>query len=376
MKMNNKRMLMLATTAAMIEQFNKNNILLLESMGYEVHVAGNFLEGNPISDERLEAFKIWLIEHHGKWFHIPSTRRPLDFSENGKAIKRIIELINTYHYDFIHCHTPIGSVIGRIAAHRTRTKIIYTAHGFHFYDGAPIKNWLLYYPVEKFLSKYTDVLITINKEDYKRAKEHFQAKKIYYVPGVGIDTKKFSPSKVGRERIRAELGLDNKDIMLLSVGELNENKNHISVIHAIKGMKLIYVVVGKGGKREELEISARENGVDLRLTGFRNDVADFYNAADVYVLPSIREGLNVSLMEAMASGLAVACSRIRGNIDLIDDRDVLFSPLNIDEIKDAINTAIKKKEELSLKNLKQIRLLDLQNIEGQISDIYEEITNN
>ena len=375
-EMNTNRMLMLATTAAMIEQFNKNNILLLESMGYEVHVAGNFLEGNPISDERLEAFKVWLKEHRGKWFHIPSTRRPSDLNGNGKAVQKTIELINKYHYDFIHCHTPLGSVIGRVAAHKTHTKIIYTAHGFHFYDGAPLKNWLLYYPVEKYLSKFTDILITINKEDYNRAKEYFHAKKTCYIPGIGIDTEKFAPRISGRERIRAELGLNNQDFMLLSVGELNENKNHISVIRAIKGMNLTYVIVGKGGKKGELEIAARENGVDLRLTGFRNDVADFYNAADLFVLPSIREGLNVSLMEAMASGLGVTCGRIRGNIDLIDDKEVLFSPLNVNEIKCAIAAAIKKKEELGSKNIEKIQSFNIHKIERIILEIYGEITNN
>ena len=157
------RVLMLATTAAMIEQFNKNNIELLESLGYEVHVAGNFEQGNPITYERLEEFKKWIGEHNGKWFHIPSTRKPNDLRNNCMALKIVIKMINEYHYDFIHCHTPIGSVIGRIAARKTHTKIIYTAHGFHFYDGAPLKNWLIFYPIEKHFSRYTDVLITINK---------------------------------------------------------------------------------------------------------------------------------------------------------------------------------------------------------------------
>lgn len=242
-----KRMLMLATTAAMIEQFNKNNILILEEMGYEVHVAGNWLEGNPISDERLEAFKEWITEHGGRYFHIPSVRRPSAMKANITAYRKVVELIKEYHYEFIHCHTPIGSVIGRIAAHVTHTKIIYTAHGFHFFKGAPLKNWILYYPVERFLSRWTDILITINQEDYQRAKKNFHAKRTEYIPGVGIDLKKFQMNLYDREKERKELGLHNGDILLLSVGELNENKNHEVVIRTLAKLKrkeLHYVIVG------------------------------------------------------------------------------------------------------------------------------------
>lgn len=275
-----------------------------------------------------------------------------------------------HQYCFVHCHSPIGGVIGRLVCHETGTKVIYTAHGFHFYDGAPLKNWLIYYPVEKFLSRYTDVLITINKEDYKMAKERFHAKKTEYIPGVGVDTKKFAPRKSGRVRIRTELGLKDKDIMLLSVGELNENKNHESVIRAIKGMDVTYVIAGKGEKRNSLEQIAKECGVDLRLVGFRTDVSDFYDAADVYVLPSIREGLNVSLMEAMASGLSCAVSRIRGNTDLIDDEAVIFDPKNTEQLRESVETAVKNLEEYGQKNLKKIKGFDLATVENLISEIY------
>ena len=204
----------------------------------------------------------------------------------------------------------------------------YTAHGFHFYNGAPLKNWLIFYPVEKCLSRYTDVLITINNEDYKRATEKFHAKKMFYISGAGVDVEKFAPRQSGRDKIRAELGLEDTDFMLLSVGELNENKNHASVIKAIAGKDITYVIVGKGDKEAELKTMADENNVDLRLTGYRNDVADFYDAADVYILPSIRKGLNVSLMEAMDSGLPVACSPIRCNTDLVDEEDGVMFMVN------------------------------------------------
>lgn len=228
-----KRMLMLATTAAMIEQFNKNNILILEDMGYEVHVAGNWEIGNPISDERLDEFKAWLGEHHGKWFHIPATRKPTDLKNNIKAYQEVLALINEYQYEFIHCHTPIGSIIGRLAAKRTKTKIIYTAHGFHFFKGAPLKNWLLYFPAEWMCSWMTDMLITINQEDYERATKHLHAKRIEYIPGVGIDIKKYAVCHVDKRKKCHELGIPDDKFILLSVGELQERKNQGIVIDAL-----------------------------------------------------------------------------------------------------------------------------------------------
>jgi len=324
--MTSKTMLMLATTAAMLEQFNKSNIELLWEMGYTVHVAGNFKEGNPISDERLSVFKNWIEVHNGKCFHIPSTRKPTDLKGNYSAYKQVLSLISEYKYEFIHCHTPIGSVIGRLAAHKTKTKIIYTAHGFHFYDGAPTKNWLLYYPVEKFLSSWTDALVLINTEDYNRAKTKFKAKKTYYVPGIGIDTGEFDylldNDKI--KELRNSIGVPLEATMLLSVGELNENKNHKVVIEALNEIDrkdIHYVIAGRGHLQNYLMELAEKYGLSNRvhILGFRNDIKDLLHVADIFLLPSLREGLNVSLMETMASGLPCICGDIRGNRDLIDE---------------------------------------------------------
>lgn len=322
-----KRMLMLATTAAMIEQFNKNNILILEELGYEVHVAGNWLEGNPISEERLEAFKIWLSEHHGSWFQIESTRKPTDIKGNGTAYRAVVHLIHQYQYDFIHCHTPIGSVIGRLAAHKTHTPVIYTAHGFHFFTGAPMKNWLLYYPVERLLSRWTDVLITINNEDYERAKKKFYMKRLVKIPGVGINLEKYGCVSITREEKRKAMGISEDTIVLLSVGELIERKNHETIIRAMaqlqnqSGIRTKYLIAGKGALETEYRklISELHLEQEVELLGFRTDVSELCAASDIFIFPSFQEGLPVALMEAMASGLPCIVSDIRGNRDLISN---------------------------------------------------------
>lgn len=321
-----KKMLMLASVASMIDQFNMPNIELLQKMGYEVHVACNFEKGSTCTEERIQKLKKRLREIKVRYFQIDFSRSILKVNEILKSYRQVKTLLVKEHYDFIHCHSPIGGVIGRIAGHKTHTKVIYTAHGFHFYKGAPLQNWLLYYPVEKWLSRYTDVLITINKEDYQRAKKKFHAKETKYIPGVGIDVEKIQTVQVDREKKREELGIGKDDFLLLSVGELNKNKNHEVVIRAIaelRNPKIKYAICGKGPLKEYLEELAEKLGVrnQLFLLGFRTDVIEICKSADVFVFPSKREGLSVALMEAMACGLPCVVSKIRGNVDLIFEKE-------------------------------------------------------
>lgn len=369
-----RRVLMVATVPSMIGQFNMNNIHILLDMGYQVDVAADFTDRSVWPEERVQKFKEQLHQLGIECIQLDFSRDPFKIQRHYQSYRETVKLIKDRKYCFIHTHTPIASAIVRQAAHKTGTKVIYTAHGFHFYDGAPAKNWLIFYPIEKHFSKYTDVLITINKEDYNRASEKFKAKKTVYIPGVGIDTGKFSPEVSGRKRIRTELGIDDNQLVLLSVGELNKNKNHESVIKAIAGMKITYLIVGKGDLKEYLENLAKEHNVDLRLVGFRNDVADFYDAADAYVLPSNREGLNVSLMEAMASGLAVACGNIRGNTDLIEDNNCLFSPILTNEIKQSVEYTIENRQVLGKQNIKKIQSFNLEAVNELTAEIYRNIS--
>jgi glycosyltransferase EpsD len=289
-----------------LEWFKKN--------GYEVHVAAR----NDY--ENKEECSIPFCD---KFFDLPFERSP--FKKNNLYVqKKLKKIIDTNEYEIIHCHTPMGGALGRLAAREARkngTKVIYTAHGFHFYKGAPIVNWLVYYPVERWLARYTDILITINKEDYERAKD-FTAMRIEYVPGVGIDTYKFNNIEVDKEKKRKSIGIIDDDFMIISVGELNKNKNHQVIIRAIaklKNKKIKYVLCGQGPLENKLKKLAQELNVErqVKFLGFRKDIPELMHVADLFAFPSFREGLSLSLMEAMASGLPVVCSKIRGNVDLI-----------------------------------------------------------
>lgn len=327
---------MVASVASMIDQFNMSNIDILRGMGYEVHVAANFKSGNTSSNSRMAQFQEELSELNVPYFQIDFSRSVTDLRSNLRAFRQLLDLIRRHRYRFIHCHSPIGGVCGRIAGRMTSTPVVYTAHGFHFYRGAPLLNWLLYYPVEWFLARYTDLLIAINKEDYARARK-FPAREVAYVPGVGIDTNKFRIDNFDRQKKRRELGIPDECFVILSVGELNKNKNHEVVIRALASMDMTnvrYLICGRGELEGYLRRLAGELGVGdkVRLLGFRTDMPEIYRAADVFVFPSFREGLPVALMEAMAAGLPVVCSSIRGNTDLVRDGEngYLVNPTDTD----------------------------------------------
>ena len=362
-----KRVLMLASVASMIDQFNMPNIVLLQKLGYEVDVACNFIEGNTCSDERVAELKQKLQDMHVHCYQIDFARNIKHMGQNMKALWQVEGLMKQNTYEFCHCHSPIGGVVARIAGHRTRTKVIYTAHGFHFYQGAPVMNWLVYYPVEKMLSRWTDVLITINHEDYKLAKKKFKMKKLTYVPGIGIDTQRECLSQKEKEEKRKELGIPQDAFLITNAAEFTPNKNQKTVIEAIEQLhnpNIYFVMCGIGEKKAELEQYVKEHGLEehIRFVGFRNDLHEILQTSDCFVLSSFREGLSVALMEAMAEGLPVVCGRIRGNVDLIKDGKggILVSPEN----KEDYEAAFRKLYEMKHKELAAFQRLGKINAEN------------
>lgn len=358
---------MLASVASMIDQFNMPNIALLQKLGYEVDVACNFIEGNTCSDERVAELKQKLLDMHVRCYQIDFARNIKHLGQNMKALWQVEGLMKQNTYEFCHCHSPIGGVVARIAGHRTKTKVIYTAHGFHFYQGAPVMNWLVYYPVEKMLSRWTDVLITINHEDYKLAKKKFKMKKLTYVPGIGIDTQRECLSQKEKEEKRKELGIPQDAFLITNAAEFTPNKNQKTVIEAIEQLhnpNIYFVMCGIGEKKAELEQYVKEHGLEehIRFVGFRNDLHEILQTSDCFVLSSFREGLSVALMEAMAEGLPVVCGRIRGNVDLIKDGKggILVSPEN----KEDYEAAFRKLYEMKHKELTDFQRMGQINAEN------------
>ncbi|MGY6245710.1 glycosyltransferase [Faecalibacterium prausnitzii] len=376
-----KKVLFVATVVKThIMEFHIPYLKMFKEMGWETAVAARNDYENP--DDCV-------IPYCDTYYNIPFERNPLK-SGNLKAYKELKHIIDEGEYDIIHCHTPVGAMLTRLAAKQARkqgTKVFYTAHGFHFYKGAPAINWILYYPVEKWLSRYTDVLITINKEDYERAKT-FKAGKVCYVPGVGIDLKKFNVGYVNKEQKRKEIGVSADDFVLLSVGELIPRKNHEVVIRALSVLKQLdklnhieYVICGRGAYETDLKKLAE--GLDVadhvHFLGYRNDISEICNCADLFVFMSHQEGLPVALMEAMACGLPAVCSNIRGNTDLIEDGVTgLLANNTPEEVAESIS---KMKSDTALRNrvasaaLQKIKQFDLSSVEDEMSKIYGGVRN-
>lgn len=326
-----------------MNNFAISAILAAKELGIDFTLANNMSMAEPGHFEKV-------CEQYGiKMIHIDFDRNPLGKS-NLLARKQLLELMEKEKYDIVHCNTPSGGMVGRIAAAQMKIpKVIYMAHGFHFWKGAPLKNWLLYYPVERILAHLTDRLITINHEDYACAKRFHYKKggRAEYVPGVGIVTKRFERDEKVRAEMRNTLGINENETVLLSVGEINPNKNHKIVIEALAklGRKDIrYVACGIGALMEENQQLAKSLGIEdqVMFVGYRTDIDKFYQAADMFVVSSFREGLPVAPMEAMSAGLPCVASRIRGNVDLFDGGQLMFDPRDVDSLCKALSNAMDK----------------------------------
>ena len=324
--MRENRALMLASVASMIDLFNTDNIMILKRLGCEVDVAANFQKGSITSQERVNEYKCELESDGIEVIDVPIPRSIFHLGQIFKSYKMIKRLADERHYRIVHCHSPIGGVIARLSCRKERkkgTKVIYTGHGLHFFKGAPLINWLLYYPIERICSLMTDTLIAINQEDYQREKS-WQSCRVEYVPGIGVDTAAFQNTNIDKDALRNELGFTNKDFVFMSTGQVSVRKNHEVIIRALARINdehIKYLIVGFGELENQLKLLVRELGLENRVVfaGYREDVNKLLHAVNAYAFPSLQEGLPVALMEAMAVGLPVVCSKIRGNIDLIED---------------------------------------------------------
>ena len=350
--------LILASVASMIDQFNMNNIQLLLDKGYEVDVACNFYIGNNCSGEKIKQLLQKLKEKGVNAFQVDFSRNVFKIKDDYKSIRQVNEIIkgklksindarkvDNTPYTLLHSHSPIGGIVGRTIASRYGIYSIYTAHGFHFYKGGVEKNWVIYYPIEKAFSNITDVLITINDEDYQLAKNNFHAKEVYRIPGIGVDIDKFQLQSFDVRKYRTYLGLKDSDYMILSVGELNDNKNHGLIIQTVAEMhdsSVHYFIAGIGKNRDLYQQMAIKLGIEnqIHILGFRTDIVELNYCADVFAFPSIREGLGMAAIEALASGTPVCGMNTRGiNEYVVEDVTGYLFTNCVDSCKNALEKA-------------------------------------
>lgn len=360
-----RKVIFVANTARFFVMFEQNNIKLLQSMGYEVHCASNFEQERDVDAKSI-------LEKLNATIHqIDIARSPFS-ARNLNAYRQLKALMQRERFDLVDCHTPMGGVLARLAAKATKTApVLYTAHGFHFYKGCPLQNRLIYETIERWLARYTDGLITINEEDYQAAKTFRLRGEAYKIPGVGIDVKGIHDLKVDRIQKRRELGVPEDAFVMLSVGDLNANKNHSTAIKAFAKADIpnsYYLICGEGELRNELSSLSEKLGVSqhVHLLGFRNDVREILKASDLFVFPSFREGLSVALLEAVSAGVTCIASNIRGNVDLLEQSQ-LFPPADEEKIADIMRKSVGQKQ---APNQKAYEEFDKTEVEKRMENIY------
>lgn len=348
-----RKVLLVANTASMIKLFNLRNIAILHQLGYEVLVAANFSEPGTISLAMAAELKQKLADLNVKSFDVPFKRGIGTLAANWQAYQIIARIVDQYQVSAIHTHGPLSSIISRQVAHQKQIKCIYTSHGFQFFHHSPLKNWLLFYGIERHFAKYTDALITINADDFQIGKQ-FSTKHVYYLPGIGTKVKALatiSPKhrRQVRDATRAQLGVKDDEFLILSVGELSKRKNHLTVlkaIHQLHNKQIKYAIAGIGPERDALIRYANENGLQdqLLLLGFRKDVQNLYLAADLNAFISLREGLGMGGLEGCILGLYILVSAYTGSKDYVRDEQMglkIKHPLSVAEVATSIQRVIK-----------------------------------
>ncbi len=406
-----KKALLVTRVSGFIPQHEMNNVKILQEMGYEVHYATNLKTVVYGKDNKR-------LEGTGIITHQIDFCRSVKYREIKKAYHQLAELIEEQEFALIHCHMPVSGVLTRLAAEKARrrarhkgdedqgkgqakrTPVLYTAHGFHFCKGVPLKNWL-YYPVERHMARYTDRLVTINDEDYMRAQKFPVRGKAVKTSGVGVRLERFAPWQkktwavergAGDEDVRKRYGIPENARIMVSVGELAPGKNNITAVEALaelRDLNLFYLVCGEGSMEETLRRRAEELGIERHVifAGYVDNTPEVLQQCDCFVFPSVREGLPVAVMEAMAVGLPIVASDIRGIRDLITHAKggylaQGFSPeeyaVKIRRLftekdgKSAVPREIRRKQ-MGLWNRERVKKFSLEVVDAQMRAIYQEV---
>ena len=355
------------TTIGETMGFFPEHVKMLLDAGHTVDIACNNLESKVPK---------YVVEMRLKVYFIPFSRSPLS-KNNLLAFYRLKKLIKLQKYDLVHTHTPNASVCVRLACRNIRkngTKVVYTAHGFHFYKGAPLINWLLYFPVEWLCSFWTDILITINREDYLLAQKRMHAKNVVYVPGVGVDLSKFETSTVDGIAKREEMGVPRGMFWGLNIGGLIR-KDQETLIKAVASFHNIYLtIVGEGDLKEHDEsiINEFDTGGRVALIGQRTDIYGLCKSSDIFISPSYQEGLPIALIEAMACGKPCVVSKFRENTSLIDEEGGEFFE-SYDEkalVKALSNVLSRDMNAMGQHNIEKIKHYDITPIVEELKKVY------
>lgn len=375
-----KKALLLAPMGSVHRRFNKANIDALHALGYEVELCANFEngEGPEIHNQKY----INECKDNGIAVHsIPFARHSL--TGCLRCMPQLRSLLANNKYDIVHAHTETGGLLLKFAhSVKRNSKFIYTPHGMSFWKGSSIRSQLVYKPLERWICSGMDMNLGMNREEVD-CLERWNKNSATYIHGIGLNVSRMqSPVRI-RIEVRREFGLSELDKFIVSIGELDDNKNHITVIRALAQLgrsDFKYVVCGVGPNKELLLEEATKLGVknNVLLVGYRSDVPDILNAADIFVFPSYHEGMPVSALEAMACGLPIICSEIRGNVDIIREGDngYLFQPSDVETLARKLEYLLddaEKRKVMGLKNKENVKDFSLESVTEELKRIYKSV---
>ena len=342
-----KRALIISNSSGLVTDFLDNDMNILKERGYKIDCACNLKYPGKDTDNFIKKHDINVLQ-------VDFPIRNLDIKMIVKSFFELKKILKENEYDIVHCHSTIAAAIGRECAKKYRrkgTKVLYTSHGFPFYEGNYGKKAKMFFQIEKYYSKYTDAILTICNEDYNNAL-NMKCKNVYLMHGVGINVDNFINTSINRDEYRKKLGFSEKDKVILSVGELNTNKNHQVVIRAISELddpNIVYAICGREvtetGKMKELNDLAESLDVRVKFLGFRKDIPEICHSADIGALPSLKEGLGLSGIEMLASGIPVVGSNRQGIKDYIKNgvTGYLAEPDSVESFAKAISDTFKLK---------------------------------
>ncbi|MFQ7522818.1 MAG: glycosyltransferase family 4 protein [Terrisporobacter sp.] len=367
-----KKILYVTTVSRTINAFLIPHIERLIEEGYKVDCACSI-------DKEVDKS---IVDKGCNIFDIPFSRNPLDI-KNVKAFKTLVKLQEENQYDIVHVHTPVAGVYGRLLKLKfPNLKTIYTVHGFHFFKGAPKLNWMIYYPIEKVMARYTDIAITINSEDYERAKK-IGIKEVYKTNGVGLDLSYYNKNLYNKLECRKKFNLKEDDFVIVMIAEVNKNKNHIQMIKAVEELvkynsKVKVLCAGDGPLLNNIKEEVRKRNLSevIEILGFRTDINEIISCADVGVLMSYREGLPRNIMELMAFGKPVVGTNIRGIRDLIEDgkNGYLVEVGDYMQTYYALNTLLNNEElvkKMSQNELDKVKKYSVNSVVEELSEVYD-----
>lgn len=309
-----------------VNKFHIPTIKYLQAKGWQVDVACSVDAEVPAGDH----------VYNMSWKRSPFTLGTF------KGIKELKALLAKEKYDIVYCHTPVGGMVARFAARKFRkegVKVVYCAHGLHFYKGASLVNWLLFYPMEKWMAKMTDMFITINSEDYERVKKDFNKEmQVEMIHGIGVNFDRLDIENKAevRSEYRKQMSIPDDAEVLIYVAEILKNKNQQMLIHALremhdKGRKSYLLLPGPNHSKGEYQKLADDLGLHdyVKFLGWRSDIGQLMAASDICVASSIREGFGINLVEAQYCHLPVVAVTNRGHRAIIKDGETGYLiPMN------------------------------------------------